>query len=132
MSEVTPETIARLLQGETELVVSHPGRSQYSAPGSGASACGLAALNCARLVLQAERDGVRGTGLLEHILKQEFSEVCSEGIACPSTLLFDDFERDSPQEEFKSASNSKGVSLEGLSACLSKGAVEFRRENVFG
>lgn len=74
MSEVTPETLARLLQGETELVVSHPGRSQYSAPGSGASACGLAALNCVRLVLQAERDGVCGIELLEHILKQEFSE----------------------------------------------------------
>lgn len=80
MSEVTPETLARLLQGETELVVSHPGRSQYSAPGSGASACGLAALNCVRLVLQAERDGVCGIELLEHILKQEFSEVCLEHV----------------------------------------------------
>lgn len=76
MSESMSDTLARLLEGETELVVSHPGRSQYSAGGSGASACGLAALNCARLVLQSEHDGVHGTQLLERIAEQEFSEVC--------------------------------------------------------
>lgn len=76
MSEDSSELLAKLLRGETEYVVSHPGRSQYSAQGSGASACGLAALNCARLVLQNERnDGAGGEKVLNQILQREFSEV---------------------------------------------------------
>lgn len=54
-------------------VVSH-GRSQYSGPG-GVSACGLAAMNCARVVLGKEKRGTRGRALLEHMAKEETLDV---------------------------------------------------------
>ena len=76
MSVDASSILARLLRGETEYVVSHRGRSQYSAEGSGASACGLAVLNCARLVLQSERNGTQCAKLLQKIVSQSFSEVC--------------------------------------------------------
>jgi hypothetical protein len=44
------------LSGE-RTVISH-GASQYQA--GGVSACGLAALNCARIILAAEQDGPKG------------------------------------------------------------------------
>lgn len=74
MTEPAPDTLTAFLQGRTELVVSHPGRSQYSARGSGASACGLAALNCARLVLQSGQDAAAGYALLQRLLGREFLE----------------------------------------------------------
>lgn len=69
------DTIVELLQGGTEHVVSHPGRSQYSVQGGGASSCGLAALNCARLVLQNEQDFVTGHVLVQKVIERAFSEV---------------------------------------------------------
>jgi hypothetical protein len=75
MAADAPLILARLLRGETEYVVSHPGRSQYSAEGRGASACGLAVLNCARLVLQSEQNGTQGAQLLQRMISQDFSEV---------------------------------------------------------
>ena len=45
--------ILRILSGE-RIVISH-GTSQYQV--GGVSACGLAALNCTRIILAAEQDG---------------------------------------------------------------------------
>ncbi|KAI0921704.1 hypothetical protein AcW2_006593 [Taiwanofungus camphoratus] len=55
-------------------VVSHQGRSQYSRIGGGVSACGLAALNCARIVLGMERNGLRNEHLVREMMKRETLE----------------------------------------------------------
>ena len=66
--------LADIIHGTlTEHVVSH-GRSQYSGPG-GVSACGLAAMNCARLVLSKERTGLSGIRLVEELMKEEIIDV---------------------------------------------------------
>ncbi|THH22126.1 hypothetical protein EUX98_g8250 [Antrodiella citrinella] len=55
--------------------LSKPSRSQYvGGDGGGASACGLAALNCARIILGKERDGLKGVALLEEMVKKETLE----------------------------------------------------------
>ncbi len=56
-------------------VVSFAGNSQYSA-GGGMSSCGLAALNCARIILGKEQGGPLGASLLSDILKRQTLEVC--------------------------------------------------------
>jgi hypothetical protein len=63
-----------LLDG-TEHVVSHEGTSQYNREGSGASACGLAALNFARVVFLKEQEGLRDVALLQAALSRECAEV---------------------------------------------------------
>ncbi|KAH9951728.1 hypothetical protein B0H21DRAFT_717226 [Amylocystis lapponica] len=70
------EIVQQILSGKLarELVVSHAGRSQYSRMGGGVSACGLAALNCARIILGTERAGSRGGDLVKEIMKQETLE----------------------------------------------------------
>ncbi|KAJ3558370.1 hypothetical protein NM688_g964 [Phlebia brevispora] len=67
--------IEQLLAGlETEFVVAHD-RGQYSEQG-GASSCGLAALNCARVVLGKDKCGLHGVELLHAINRPEtFEEV---------------------------------------------------------
>ena len=75
MSADSSEVIARLLRGGTEHVVSHHGRSQYSAGGSGMSSCGLAALNCALVVLQRELGGASSEDILKGMLRRSFIEV---------------------------------------------------------
>lgn len=73
-SEVSPDTLSQVLAGNlVDYVVSHD-RSQYSGVG-GASACGLAAMNCARLVLLKERQGTRGRELLNELVKEQTSDV---------------------------------------------------------
>lgn len=52
----------------------HAGSSQYSRAGS-SSACGLAAMNCARHILRLERQGLTGDELLDTILNKETMEV---------------------------------------------------------
>ena len=69
------EIIQSILHGNAQRVVSFAGISQYSSDSGGASACGLAALNCARLILQRYRAGISGEDLLEEIVKQEMLEV---------------------------------------------------------
>lgn len=64
-------TILRILSGEPT-VISH-GISQYQV--GGVSACGLAALNCARIVLSAEQDGPKGKDLLEFVTKAKAARV---------------------------------------------------------
>ena len=57
--------ILKILSGELT-VISH-GTSQYQV--GGVSACGLAALNCALIVLTAERGGPKGRELLKYVTK---------------------------------------------------------------
>ncbi|KAI0824763.1 hypothetical protein BC628DRAFT_1419870 [Trametes gibbosa] len=57
-------TPLKILSGNIpEYVVTHRGQSQYSKAGGGVSACGLAALNCARLVLGCHAAGLGTTEL---------------------------------------------------------------------
>lgn len=63
--------VLRILSGE-RTVISH-GASQYQA--GGVSACGLAALNCARIVLAAEQDGPQGKDLLKFVTKAKTAQV---------------------------------------------------------
>jgi len=69
-----PEARQRILAGE-EIVISHAGASQYTAPGGGVSACGIAALNCLHIIFEKERNGLRGRALLENIMTREVAEV---------------------------------------------------------
>ncbi|KAI0638027.1 hypothetical protein C8Q77DRAFT_405947 [Trametes polyzona] len=57
-----------------EYVVTHPGQSQYSQNGGGASACGLAALNCARLVLGFQAAGLSSECLVQQIMGLQLLE----------------------------------------------------------
>lgn len=65
-------TILRILSGVERTVISH-GTSQYQV--GGVSACGLAALNCARIVLAAEQDGPKGRDLLKFVMKARTAQV---------------------------------------------------------
>ena len=56
--------------------VVHFGQSQYSDDG-GASSCGIAAFNAARIVLGREKTGIRSDKLLSNILTEETMEVSS-------------------------------------------------------
>ena len=57
-------------------IVAHKA-SQYSGNGGGVSACGLAAVNCARLLLQKDKSGVHGFDLVREMSKAETFEVPS-------------------------------------------------------
>ena len=72
--DVNNITRSVLLDG-TEHVVSHEGTSQYNREGSGASACGLASLNFARVAFLKEQDGLRDEALLQAVLSRECAEV---------------------------------------------------------
>jgi hypothetical protein len=58
-----------------EHVVSYGGISQYNGDGTGASACGLAALNFARIVFSMEQSGLQNTTLLQAVLARTCAEV---------------------------------------------------------
>lgn len=67
--------VRNILRG-LEHLVSFPGRSQYTPDGeTGISACGLAALNCARTILNLEQKGIQGARLLQEMLRLETFEV---------------------------------------------------------
>ena len=70
----------RILQNDEECVVSFEGRSQYGTRGGGVSACGLAALNCARIILGKEKDGLKGVALLQSMMKRETLEVVAHNL----------------------------------------------------
>jgi hypothetical protein len=59
----------------TEHVLSYGGTSQYSMDGTGAAACGLAALNFARIVFSMEQGGLQDIALLQAVLARECAEV---------------------------------------------------------
>ena len=67
------EILLKILSGE-RTVISH-GASQYQA--GGVSACGLAALNCTRIILAAEQDGPKGKDLLKFVTKPKTAQVRS-------------------------------------------------------
>ena len=68
--------IVQKILGGSQQVVSHIGASQYAAgPGWGVSACGLAALNCARVILRKEQDGLHDEALLRDIMSPETARV---------------------------------------------------------
>jgi len=74
----TDAIILRILSGELT-VISH-GTSQYQV--GGVSACGLAALNCARIVLTAEQDGPKGRDLLKYVTKAKTAQVRGPRSCC--------------------------------------------------
>ena len=59
-----------------EYVVTHPGLSQYSKSGGGTSACGLAALNCARIVLGLHLTVPGTTQIVHELMNCRLLEVC--------------------------------------------------------
>ncbi len=70
------EVISRsIVMYGTEYLVSHGGTSQYNRSGTGASACGLAALNFARIALSMQQSGLQDTALLQAVLGRECAEV---------------------------------------------------------
>ncbi|KAI0250865.1 hypothetical protein BJV78DRAFT_525300 [Lactifluus subvellereus] len=70
-----PRTISRsVLEVGTEHVVSYGRTSQYNREGTGAAACGLAALNFARIVFLMEQDGLQEAILLEAVLARKCAE----------------------------------------------------------
>ena len=73
-----PDTYAisrSIVVNGTEHVLSYGGTSQYGRDGTGASACGLAALNFARIVFSMEQSGLQDIALLQAVLARECAEV---------------------------------------------------------
>jgi hypothetical protein len=64
-----------VVMDDAEHVVSYGGTSQYNRDGTGASACGLAALNFARIVFSMEQSGLQDTALLRAVLGRACAEV---------------------------------------------------------
>jgi hypothetical protein len=75
------QVVQKILRGSVH-VISHAGASQYARPGGGVSACGLAALNCARVVLGKEQDGLRDDALLQNLMSletaREIMSICTQ------------------------------------------------------
>ena len=65
--------VKHILDG-SEVIVTHAGTSQYTG-GGGLSACGLAAMNCARVLLGKEQAGLRDDALLMNIVSRATMEV---------------------------------------------------------
>ncbi|KAI0751602.1 hypothetical protein C8Q80DRAFT_1268812 [Daedaleopsis nitida] len=57
-----------------EYIVTHPGCSQYSQVGGGVSACGIAALNCARIVLGLHAAGLGCEQLVQELMRRRLLE----------------------------------------------------------
>jgi hypothetical protein len=86
MADLTP-FVEGLLNGSGS-VVSYPGTSQYSK--GGASACGLAAFNCARIVLGWEtHQGRTANQVLQAFSEKEPVLVCASNVPFPITTHFD-------------------------------------------
>ncbi|CAL1701269.1 unnamed protein product [Somion occarium] len=66
--------VRNVLERNRQHVSSFAGRSQYSLNGGGTSACGLAALNCARVILAKEMGGLKGAELLRYMMRRETLE----------------------------------------------------------
>jgi hypothetical protein len=64
-----------VLMDGSERVVSYGGTGQYNGDGAGTAACGLAALNFARVVFSIEQGGLQDTALLQAVLARECAEV---------------------------------------------------------
>ena len=57
-----------------ECVISFLGASQY-AEGAGVSACGIAALNCVRVIFSKEHEGLQDAALVTAIMSRDTMEV---------------------------------------------------------
>ncbi|KAI0663238.1 hypothetical protein C8Q70DRAFT_501360 [Cubamyces menziesii] len=69
------QDLPKILSGELpEYIVTHSGHSQYSNAGGGVSACGVAALNCARIVLGLHAAGIDSTQLVQQLTSRRFLE----------------------------------------------------------
>ena len=64
-----------ILADGVERVLSYDGNGQYNRDETGGSACGLAALNFARIVFSMEQGGLKNTDLLQAVLARECAEV---------------------------------------------------------
>jgi hypothetical protein len=64
-----------ILVDGAEHVLSYGGTCQYSRDGTSASACGLAAMNFARIVFSMEQGGLKDSVLLQAVLARECAEV---------------------------------------------------------
>jgi hypothetical protein len=84
------EEISRsILVDGIERVLSYDGTGQYNRDGTGPSACGLAALNFARIVFSMEQGGLQNTDLLQAVLARECAEVRRfDSVPYPDTFLF--------------------------------------------
>ena len=60
---------------DAEHILSYSGTSQYKRDGTGTAACGLAALNFARIVFSMEQSGLQDTNLLQAALARACAEV---------------------------------------------------------
>ena len=70
--------VPKIVSGDAvEYIVTHPGRSQYSQAGGGVSACGIAALNCARKVLGLDAAGMGTEQLVQELMNHRLLEVSS-------------------------------------------------------
>jgi hypothetical protein len=64
--------IVRNVLGGTEEIVCYPGTNQYGERGiTGVSACGLAALNFARVILEKEREIGQNEDFLQEVISME-------------------------------------------------------------
>jgi hypothetical protein len=71
-----PYTISRsILERGIEHVVSYDGTSQYNREGAGAAACGLAALNFARIAFSMEQANLPDIPRLQNVLSRKCAEV---------------------------------------------------------
>lgn len=88
---VGPHDSSTILSGRfPEYVVTHPGQSQYTQAGGGVSACGLAALNCARIILGVHATGLGSAELVHELLERRFLEVLLIALGCYKRSLTDD------------------------------------------
>ncbi|KAI9455038.1 hypothetical protein F5148DRAFT_1277260 [Russula earlei] len=75
LSVTDPKVVSHnVLVDGAEHVVSYGGTSQYNRGGTGAAACGLAALNFARIIFSIEHDGLQDQALLQTVLARECAE----------------------------------------------------------
>jgi hypothetical protein len=89
-SQQQREVVKRLLKGDLPYqVISHPGTSQYAqGEGRGVSACGLAALNCARCLLEkASRASAAPDAFLHDLFARETIDVSGSSTATISRLI---------------------------------------------
>jgi hypothetical protein len=78
------KTIVRNVLDGTEEIVCHHGTNQYGDGGiTGVSACGLAALNFARVTFKKERETGQSEDLLEVIVDRETIHVRASHVLLP-------------------------------------------------
>lgn len=82
MTELLTGDLETLRSGATQ-IISHAGAGQYQI--GSPSACGLASLNCARILFEREASGLHGQALLTDMLDRRTTEVRVQG-SPPSCL----------------------------------------------